>query len=207
MLCGLGKQVTEAKEGPFKTGLGGAQDKLLLPAALLITSIMGTLRTQEKESTDTHLKKEGEVVLQTENALGPCFKGFLSKGRNFRGGLRGDLNRIFISFPGVSFNMLTHQSEHIDHSLVSFTFKECYLKETRTDRSTLAWSGMCKIKDPCNLLSGCKLLTWFVQLFVSVSVSPFHFPNNHPSFLLSCPTSMSNTKFSVVISCDFYFLH
>lgn len=58
----------------------------------------------------------------------------------------GDLNRIFISFPGVSFNMLTHQSEHIDHSLVSFTFKECYLKETRTDRSTLAWSGMCKIK-------------------------------------------------------------
>ena len=50
-------------------------------------------------------------------------------------GLLGDvsgegLSRIFISFPGVSFNMLMHQNENIGHSLVSVTFKECHQRGT-----------------------------------------------------------------------------
>ena len=45
-----------------------------------------------------------------------CLKGFylFPKGRNFSGGFSGeDLNRIFFSFLGVSFNILILQNEHV----------------------------------------------------------------------------------------------
>ena len=44
-----------------------------------------------------------------------------------------DLNRIFISFPGVSFNTLMPQNECVGHVPVSFPFKECHWRGTRRE--------------------------------------------------------------------------
>ena len=41
---------------------------------------------------------------------------------------RDDLNRIFISFSGVSFNKLMHQNEYIAHSPVQFHLQRMSLE-------------------------------------------------------------------------------
>lgn len=52
------------------------------------------------------------------------------------------LNRIFISFPGVSLNMLVRQNVRIEESelfLVAFIFKECYRRGTEAG---LSWDNL-----------------------------------------------------------------
>ena len=56
-----------------------AQDKMPLPAAYLVVSLLRTFRTQEKESKDTCLRKGrgGSCVLKGECTLGALSYGFL----------------------------------------------------------------------------------------------------------------------------------
>ena len=80
-LCRLRKQVTEAKEGPWSLG-------------------------EEREvcSLREGRGRKGMGVLQGESALGPSSSWFLSafQRQSTLGEVSGeDLNRIFISFPGV----------------------------------------------------------------------------------------------------------
>ena len=134
-LHGLRKQVVEAKEGTVETGGDRfrrlVRDELPLPDAPLVASLVGFTRVQEKENKNIVLEKGGEGVLQKEierkrerkrererererergreSSLFICFP---------KAGIFGevswkDCNRIFISFLGVSFNKLIHQSEHL----------------------------------------------------------------------------------------------
>ena len=61
-------------KGALQTGLGAAQDTLLLPAARLVASPLGTHRVKEKVNG---LCGEGAWV-HPEASLHPLFAGFLS---------------------------------------------------------------------------------------------------------------------------------
>ena len=86
-----------------------AWNDLPQPMAVLVASLTGILRALEKESKDTHLKRRGTGVReggrkQTGSFVLRVFICFLKAA--ILGEVSGkDLNRIFISFPGVFFNM------------------------------------------------------------------------------------------------------
>lgn len=109
-MCGLRKQVTGAKgrqtEDRFR-GLAG--DKPPRPSAPLIVSLLVTFRAKEKAS----LRKGGGG---NRHALAffilRVFFCFLKAGV-LREVSKEDLNTIFNNFPGVSFDMLMCQNEHI----------------------------------------------------------------------------------------------
>ena len=88
-----------------------AQDELPLPAAPLAASLMENLRAQERERKDTHLRNEDrERERERERARERASTGsfvlrvficFLKAG--ILGEVSGEgLNRIFLSFPGMS---------------------------------------------------------------------------------------------------------
>ena len=171
-------------ESKRKAGLGDrelAWMELLLPTTSLVASLMGSWefkkQTAQIESMGM-LCWQCAFVLRLFICLWPAW---------ILGEVSGEgLNRIFISFPGMAFAMLVYQNVYrgVKYFLVSFIFKECYLKRDQ-DRSCSApeQSRMCKtfapkcpwlgkIK-PCNSIAGCKLLKLpLFNYFVSVSLIP-----------------------------------
>ena len=92
-------------KGAFGTGSGLARDKLPLPFAFSAANLMGTLRVWKKK-----IPRKGDLSGQaTRRTLWLlCFEGFylLSTGGDFRGCLRGELNRIFVSFSKCLFRFM-----------------------------------------------------------------------------------------------------
>ena len=129
---------------------GGKPGNCPLPTALLVVSVPGTLKLRRKRA-----EIQGVAMLCLEHTrvsfvtrlfifLWPAVLGEASgKG----------LNGIFISFSGMSFNMLIHQNARVEGSGVIFCLVLSSKKSSRTSLerggypgrpSVPGWSGMCK---------------------------------------------------------------
>ena len=110
------------KEGPWRQVPGISLGQVAVAHCLRIASLLETFRAQEKESKRTYMPEEGtgercrcaQGRVHTGCFVLWVFISFLQTG--ILGEVSGeDLSRVFISFPGMSFNMLMHQNEHIEH--------------------------------------------------------------------------------------------
>ena len=145
-----------------------------------------------------------------------CFEAFYLPlaGVNPRGGLRGGSNRIFINFPGVSFNMSIHQNVPIEESGVIFwlvLFSMNVIEEgpgVRLLSLPPPLSGMCKSFVPkcpwlgkiksCDSLAGWTLLKLFGLVIILSQFPLLHMSRNFPSFLLSC-LNVPDTSILIVV--------